>query len=140
MNGMEQTPPTIEPGPASATPARLSLAARLINLFATPAEVFDDVRNTPPTETNWLVPALIVMVLGWLGAAVIFSQDSIRFQMRDMAEKAIQKQIEKSHMSESQAEAVRQAGELMDLRETYRQRLGRNKGGEAKCDDERNSR
>jgi VIT1/CCC1 family predicted Fe2+/Mn2+ transporter len=103
---MEQA---VEPLPA--TPARMSLAARLTNVFATPGEVFDDVLNTPPTEANWLVPAIIVMILGWLGAALIFSQDSIKFQMRDLAEKAIQKQIEKSHMPEAQAEAVRQAAE-----------------------------
>jgi hypothetical protein len=108
---MDQAPPNIEPGPGPAPAARMSLIARLTNVFAAPGEVFDEVRDSPPAETNWLVPAIIVMLLGWLGAAFIFSQEPIRFQMRDIAEKAIQKQIEKSHMSESQAEAMRQAGE-----------------------------
>ena len=89
----------------------MPLVARLTNVFATPGDVFEDVRQSPSTETNWIVPALIVMVLGWLGAALVFSQDSIRFQVREMSEKAIEKQIEKAHMSESQAQAVRQAAE-----------------------------
>src|SRR5215468_2810375 len=107
---MEQ-PPTTQSGPPSPALPRMPLGARLMNVFATPGEVFDDVRNSPPTETNWIVPALIVMVLGWLGSALIFSQDSIRFQLREMSEKAIEKRIEKAHMSESQAQAVRQAAE-----------------------------
>ena len=105
---MEQSPPDIAP---PAAPPRMSLGARLSNVLAAPGEVFDDVRNSPPTETNWIVPALIVMVLGWLGSALVFSQDSIRFQIREMSEKAIEKQIEKQKMSEAQAQAVRQAAE-----------------------------
>jgi len=108
---MEQGPQNIQPGLEPVPPAKMSLLARLTGVFATPGEVFEQVRDSPPTETNWLVPALIVMLLGWLGAALVFSQDSIRFQIREISEKAIQKQIERSHMSESQAEAARQAGE-----------------------------
>src|SRR3954447_16406107 len=100
------TLPTLE-----APPTRLSLMGRLLNVFATPGEVFDDVRNSPPTASNWLVPALVLMVLGWLSVALIFSQDSINYQIREMTDKAIQKQVEKRHMSDAQAEQARQAGE-----------------------------
>jgi hypothetical protein len=51
------------------------------------------------------------MVLGWLAVGLIFSQESIRYQIKEITEKAIRKQIEKSHMSESQAEQAIAAGE-----------------------------
>ena len=48
---MEPTPtdPTL-PAPAS------SLAARLTNVFVSPGEVFEEVKVSPPTVSNWLVP------------------------------------------------------------------------------------
>src|SRR4051812_23517524 len=100
-----QTPPETSPTQP------MTLGGRLFNVFATPGEVFENVRNTPATESNWLVPALLVMVLGWVAVALTFSQESIKYQVHEMTEKAVQKQIEKQHMSDSQAEQTRQAAE-----------------------------
>ena len=38
----------------------MSLAARLLNVFATPGDVFDDVKVAPASTANWLVPALLL--------------------------------------------------------------------------------
>jgi hypothetical protein len=45
-------------------PHRTSLGAKLLNLFVSPAEVFDEVTATPPRLVNWLVPTLLVCVSG----------------------------------------------------------------------------
>jgi hypothetical protein len=57
------------------------------------------------------VPALILIVVSWVSSWLIFSQDSIKHQLSEITDQAVQKQIEKSHMSEQQAEQSRAIGE-----------------------------
>jgi hypothetical protein len=57
------------------------------------------------------VPALILIVVNWVSSWLIFSQDSIKHQLSEITDQAVQKQIEKSHMSEQQAEQSRAIGE-----------------------------
>jgi len=88
----------------------MSLMGRLFNVFATPGEVFDYVRGAAVSTANWLVPGLILIAVSWLGSWFLLSQDSIKQQVRDITDQAIEKQIEKAHMSEQQAEQTRTIG------------------------------
>jgi hypothetical protein len=54
---------------AKEPPARTSIAARLLNLFAAPGEVFDEVISSPVTPANWIVPVLLVWLTGLLPVA-----------------------------------------------------------------------
>lgn len=89
----------------------MSLGSRLFNIFATPGDVFQEVKTGSASTANWLVPALILIVVSWVAAAVIFSQDSIKHQLSEITDQAIQKQVERTHMSEQQAEQARAMGE-----------------------------
>src|SRR5262245_34775974 len=97
---MEQTPPAVE----EQAVATSSLPARLMNVYAGPGEVFDEVKSAPVQHSNWLVPALIAIVIGWIGSWIVFSQPAIEQQLRDISAEAIEKQIEKGKMSGQQAE------------------------------------
>lgn len=88
----------------------MSLGARLFNVLATPGEVFDQIKSAKVSAANWVLPALIMIVVSWLGAWLVFSQDSIKQQVREITDQAIEKQIQKSHMSEQQAEQARAVG------------------------------
>ena len=54
---------------------------------------------------------MILIVVSWVSSWLIFSQDSIKHQLSEITDQAVQKQIEKSHMSEQQAEQSRAIGE-----------------------------
>src|SRR5881396_1322326 len=108
---MDQPSPTPESQPVAPAPATTSLPGRLMNVFAAPAEVFEEIKAAPVSTANWLVPALLIIVVGWIAAWVIFSQESFLHQVTEIADKAIEKQIEKSHMPKEQAEAARQVGQ-----------------------------
>jgi hypothetical protein len=82
----------------------------MFNVFAAPGEVFDEVKASPPGVGNWLGPALVVILISWLGAWLIFSQDSIQQQLRDITDQAIEQQIAKAKMPPEQAEQARQVG------------------------------
>ena len=104
---MEQPPPVLEPN-LQETP--MSLPARLVNVFATPGEVFQSIKGTAVSTANWLVPAIILIVVSWVGAGLVFSQDSIQQQLREMTDRAIDKQVEKGKLTEQQAEQARVVG------------------------------
>lgn len=92
-------------------PSSMSLPARLLNVVASPGEVFEDVKVTPPSAANWLVPALVLILVSWIGGWLVMSQDTIKHQISEMTDKAIEKQIQKQKMSPEQAEQARRAGE-----------------------------
>ena len=72
-----------------------SLWARLMNVFVTPGEVFDEVKHRAVSAANWVTPALILVFISWVGCYVIFSQDAFRHQVTDAAEQAAEKQFQK---------------------------------------------
>jgi hypothetical protein len=100
------------PNPAeAATESKASLVSRLMNIIVAPGEVFDAVKTVPVSAANWLMPAILFIVLSWASAGVIFSQDSIRQQLSDIRDKAIDRQVAAGRMSQDQAERGRQVGE-----------------------------
>jgi hypothetical protein len=106
---MEQEPAMTEPQPPP-TPTGMSLPARLLNVFAIPGDVFSEVKLSPPAPANWLVPAVLLILVSWLCSWIILSQDSIRYQVSEMTEKSLQKQIEKMKMPADQADKMRTYG------------------------------
>ena len=89
----------------------MSLGGRLLNVFATPGEVFQEIKTAPVSTANWLAPALILILVSWVAAWAIFSQPAINHQLSEVTERAIQKQIDQNHMSEQDAERARAMGE-----------------------------
>ncbi len=86
----------------------MSLMGRLTNVFAAPGEVFDSVKAATASVANWMAPAVLLMVVSWIGAWFIFSQPVIQHQLTDIQDKAVQKAIEKQHLSKEQAETARE--------------------------------
>ena len=101
--------------PQAPTPAPMSLPARLGNIFAEPGAVFASIRNVPFGMGNFLAPALLYIVLGWIGAWLVLSQDAIQHQVSDMIAKGVEQQIQKQHLSEDKADAARQTGEKIGM-------------------------
>lgn len=108
---MEPTPLNPEPQPATPQPPQMSLAARLFNVFAAPGDVFDGVKSARACTANWLVPALLLVLVSWVSAGLVLSQDTIRQQLSDITSKAIERQIERGKIPKERADAARQAGE-----------------------------
>jgi Yip1 domain len=89
----------------------MSLAGRLMNIFAAPGDVFDEIKTAPHRAANWLTPALLLIVLSWMSCWLIFSQPSIQQQMKDISNQAIDRQVEKGKLTSAQADQARAAAE-----------------------------
>jgi hypothetical protein len=107
---MESPLPTPEPASVSPPPAS-SLAGRLINVFAAPGDVFDGIKTASAANAHWVLPALLLILVSWVSAGVIFAQPAIRQQLGDLADKSIDQLVEKGKMPAAQAEKVKPTAE-----------------------------
>jgi hypothetical protein len=110
---MEPIPPVPETQPATSPPSTMSLAGRLLNVFAAPGEVFDGVKAAGLSNANWLLPAVLLIVASWISAFLIFSQPAIRQQVSAMTNQAIDRMVEKGKLPADRAEQARQTSEKM---------------------------
>ena len=83
---MEEPLPVLDSPPEAPQPPAISLAARLLNVFAIPGEVFTGVRVSRISIGNWFVPALLLALIGVVTAVVVVSQPSFQRQIRDLTE------------------------------------------------------
>jgi len=100
-----ETPPSLsEVQPTAPSPPPMSLIARLMNIFAGPGEVFDDIKATSPAASNWLVPALLFALVGVIACIVIFSQPAIVQQIHDQQAKKMDEMVKAGKMSQADAD------------------------------------
>lgn len=87
------------------------MAARLTNVLVAPGEVFAEVKSSPIRHGNWLIPALILVLGSWLAAALMFSNASIKQQVANIQEQAIQErfqpQIDEGKMTQAQVDQMK---------------------------------
>jgi Yip1 domain len=106
-------PSTTNPDSPSPVPEtrETSLVARLMNMVAAPGEVFEEIKPRPVATANWLVPTLVVAVLGVISALWIGSQATIKRQQLEMQDAVFQKMIESGKMTQADADRARQGAE-----------------------------
>lgn len=101
---MEEPSPVIATEPAQPRQPTMSLGARLLNVFAVPGEVFDDIKASVPSLANWLAPAFIYLLVGWVGAWLMYSQPAVQQQMQEIQDQMVQKMVDKGWIPKEQAE------------------------------------
>ena len=101
---MESTPSIPELQPAGSCLPATSLAGRLLNIFAAPGDVFDEIKTAPPRVSNWLVPTLLSAVIGALSVIIMFSQPAIIQQIHEQQAKVFDDQVNAGKMTRAQAD------------------------------------
>ena len=96
---METAPAHPDPAPIQTT-----LGSRLLNVFTAPGDVFAEVKTAKPGTANWLVPAVIYIVVGIISAGVIFSQPAIVQQIHDQQAKVMDQQVKAGKLTQAQAD------------------------------------
>jgi hypothetical protein len=96
-------------GSASQVTPTMSLGARLVNIFAAPGEVFDEVRRAGPSAANWLVPVLLAALVGGVSVWIMFSQPAIQQQFREQQVQRMEKAVNDGRMRTEDAQRAQQA-------------------------------
>lgn len=82
----------------------MSLAARLMNVFATPGDVFEDVKNSAPSTANWVVPVSLFGIVSAISVVIIFSQPAVVQKTLEPREKMIEQQANAGKISRESAD------------------------------------
>jgi Yip1 domain len=109
---------TLLPDPPSVrgTLPAMSLTARLMNVYATPGDVFEVVQqSTQPCVANWLVPVFLSCVVGILFTWVALSQPNVEQQIHEQQDQKLQKMVDSGKMSTAELEATRARMEQLNL-------------------------
>jgi hypothetical protein len=101
--------------PNQASPAGevkpMSFTDKLVGVFSSPTELYDNVRQTPPTSSNWVVPLLTLIVVGTIMAFLFASNPTLSDQLKrlttEQMEKGLQKQLAAGKMTQEQANQAR---------------------------------
>jgi hypothetical protein len=105
-----ETPPFPEIPPPASPPVSTTLLAKLLNVFALPGEVFEEVKLSRPLIGNWLAPTLLAAMVGIISTLIIFSQPAFLQKMREQQQKMFDAQVKAGKMSQAKAdEAVEMA-------------------------------
>jgi hypothetical protein len=88
----------------TSTPTTMSFTEKFTNIFVAPGELFEDVRQTPNTLSNWLVPMLIFIVVAVLMSQLVLQNPSLADQLGSEIKKQFDQAIEQGKMSPEQAE------------------------------------
>ena len=83
----------------------------MFNVFAAPGEVFTEVKASPPRPTNWLLPALLLLLAGWVGGWLVARDPVLQQQQSDLQEQALVKMGEKLKWTDQQLNEQRQKAE-----------------------------
>ena len=101
----------MEEAPASA--ATVTLGGSIVNVFASPGEVFADLRGKEPSTSLWLVPLLVSLLMVVLFTYVFSSNETFRGQMIEAQTKSLQKAVEEGKITQQQAD--QQADRLQNM-------------------------
>ena len=82
-----------------------------MNVFAVPGDVFAEVKAANAAVANWLVPIILLSLVGAVATMIIFSQPAIQQQLRETQTKAFDAKVKAGKMTQAQAD---QAMEFMD--------------------------
>jgi hypothetical protein len=82
-----QLPPVLQPAPAAVPPPASSLLARLLNVFAIPGHVFEEVRVSRHSVGNWLIPTLLCSLALALFGYVVPALPSVGKSLAELREK-----------------------------------------------------
>jgi hypothetical protein len=83
---------------------RMSFFEKLTNFFAAPGDLFDEIRTTPNTPSNWIIPMISFIIIAIVMNQLILQNPSLAHQTAQVAGREIEKAVQEGRMSEQQAE------------------------------------
>lgn len=92
-------------------PPAPSLGTTFTDVFTSPSEVFKNLKGTAPTPRLWVVPFIATFLVVCLITVLLFTNETLKVEMKDVQNKAIQMKVEQGKLTQEQAD---QAESRMD--------------------------
>ncbi len=89
------------------------LGSILMNVFSSPGEAFQGLRESESRATLWLIPLILMIVLASVSTYIVLSNESLKSQVLESRDRAIQQRVESGKMTQEQADQQKAAMENM---------------------------
>jgi hypothetical protein len=83
----------------------------MFNVFATPGDVFAEVKNARPATANWLIPLLLSILIGTISAIIIYAQPAIQQNLHEQQTKVFEDRVKAGSLTREQADQAEAAAE-----------------------------
>ncbi|HVN48553.1 MAG TPA: hypothetical protein VMU30_06980 [Bacteroidota bacterium] len=93
---MEQIP--LPPAPA--------LKKTIMDVFTSPAEAFDGLKESASSAALWVVPLIVTICILIASVVTLYTNNSLKVEMREMQSKAFQQRVVEGKMTAEQAEQI----------------------------------
>jgi hypothetical protein len=101
---MDQPPPIPNREPEALPPPRMSLPARLLNIFAIPGAVLDDVNASRPSVGSWIVPILLASIVSAILFSLTIAQPAALERLREERKQKVAEMVTSGKSSQAEAD------------------------------------
>jgi len=82
----------------------MSFTDKLVNIFASPGELFENVRDTGKTNSNWVIPSIIFIVVTVVLSQLLLTNPELTSQIGAMTRKAFDKAVQDGKLTQDLAD------------------------------------
>ncbi len=94
-----------EQQPAPAEPVKPpSFTDTIAGIFASPGELYEQVRLAPPTASNWLVPTVLLIVVTIVCSYLVMNNPSLQHQIAVAQQEAVDRLVQEGRITQAQAD------------------------------------
>ncbi len=97
----------------SPLPSAPSLGKVLPDVFASPSEVYQNLKNTAPSPTLWVIPLIATLLIVVVSVIMIFTNETLKSEMKEIQSKAIQKMVDEKKLTQEDADKAEARTESM---------------------------
>jgi hypothetical protein len=94
-------------------PPAPSLGTTFMDVFTSPSEVFQSLKGTNSSPMLWVAPLLATLLLVIFSVVTIFTNETLKTEMRDIQSKSIQKSVDENKLTQEQADQAEARMESM---------------------------
>jgi hypothetical protein len=94
-------------------PSAPSLGNTISDVFVSPSEVFQNLKNTAPSPILWVAPLIATLLIVVVSVIMIFTNVTLKSEMKETQSKAIQKMVDEGKLTQEQAEKAEAQAESM---------------------------
>jgi hypothetical protein len=94
-------------------PPAPSLGTTFMDVFTSPSEVFQNLRGTASSPMLWVVPFIVTLLIVALSVVTIFTNETLKADIKEVQSKAIQKQVDEKKLTQEQADQAETQMESM---------------------------
>ena len=93
---------SVQPAPEPTKP--MSFVDKIVNIFASPGELYENVRLTGPSTSNWLIPWLIFVIISVALNQFMMSNPDLVDQMRSMMRGRVEQAVTDGRITQEMAD------------------------------------